>query len=77
MSDEPENLMPVYLRRLDAKMDRLQTDLTDVKHRVTVLETQLGQLLSIEQSHYASIQVRIYRVDERLERMARRVDLTP
>ncbi len=41
MSDEPENLTLVFLRRLDAKMDRLTEDLRDVRHRMTGLEIQV------------------------------------
>ena len=38
MADGPENLVLVYLRRLDEKMDRVLGDIHDLKHRVTSLE---------------------------------------
>ena len=35
MSEEPDNLILVYLRRIDGKIDRLTDDVQDLKHRVT------------------------------------------
>jgi hypothetical protein len=75
MSDQPENLMLIYLRRLDSKMDSLAQDMTDVKHRMTAVEVQLGGMASTEQSHYASLATRLDRHDARLERIERRLDL--
>jgi hypothetical protein len=76
MSDQPENLMLVFLRRLDAKMDGLVHDVTDLKHRMTAVEIQIGSMASTEQSHYASLALRLDRTDARLERIERRLDLT-
>ena len=42
MSEEPENLVLVYLRRIDGKIDRLTDDVQDLKHRVTLLEDQVA-----------------------------------
>jgi hypothetical protein len=75
MSDQPENLMLVYLRRLDAKMDSLAADIADLKQRMTAVEIQLGSMASTEQSHYASLAMRLDRHDARLERIERRLDL--
>jgi hypothetical protein len=75
MSDEPENLTLVFLRRLDAKMDRVLEDMGDVKHRLTTLEIQVGQLASTEASHYAGTAMRLDRVEQRLDRIERRLDL--
>jgi phage shock protein A len=75
MSDEPEDIVLVFLRRLDAKMDRLGEDLTDVKHRLTALEIQVAQLTSTEASHYASTASRLDRLEARIERIERRLDL--
>ncbi len=41
MSDEPENLVLVYLRRLDTKVDAIKDDLQDVKVRLNRLENTL------------------------------------
>jgi hypothetical protein len=76
MSDDPENLTLIFLRRLDAKMDRVLEDMTDVKHRLTTLEIQVGQLVSTEASHYAGVAQRIDRVEHRLSHIERRLDLT-
>jgi hypothetical protein len=76
MSDQPENLMLIYLRRLDSKIDSLAHDMTDLKHRTTAVEVQLGSMAATEQSHYASLAMRPDRRDARLERITRRLDLT-
>ena len=75
MSGEPENLLLVYLRRLDVKMDGLVEDVRDLKQRMTAVEIQLGTIVSTEQSHYASLAARLDRHDARLERIERRLDL--
>lgn len=41
MSDEPENLVLVYLRRLDTKVDAIKDDLQDVKARLNRMENSL------------------------------------
>jgi outer membrane murein-binding lipoprotein Lpp len=42
MSAEPDNLVLVYLRRIDGKIDRLTEDVQDLKHRVTSLESEVA-----------------------------------
>jgi len=76
MSDQPENLMLVYLRRLDTKMDRLIEDMGDLKRRMTTVEVQVGTQAATENSHYASVMLRLDRVEDRLDRIERRLDLT-
>lgn len=61
---EPDNLVLVYLRRIDEKVDRVIDDVRDLKLRVTNLEE--GQ---------AGIHRRLDRVELRLERIERRLDL--
>ncbi len=77
MSEQPENLMLVYLRRLDASMAELRADVTDIKHRLTALEIQVGQQVSTEASHYASVAIRLDRIENRLERLERHADIIP
>ena len=77
MSDEPENTLLIYMRRLDAKMDALSTDMRDVKHRLTALEIQVANLASTEASHYASLAIRLDRLEERMARVERRLDIVP
>ena len=64
MADEPEDLLSVYMRRLDAKMDRLIDDMADVKIRLTNLEE--GQ---------AVMNRRMDRLEARVERIERSLDL--
>jgi predicted nuclease with TOPRIM domain len=64
MTDEPDNLVLQYLRRLDAKVDRVIDDMRDVKVRLTGVEEGL-----------AGVNRRIDRVESRLDRIERRLDL--
>lgn len=73
MSGEPENLILVYLRRIDGKIDRLTDDVQDLKHRVTSLE---GQVASIR-GDMAAMSLRIDRIETRLDRIERGLDLVP
>ena len=61
---EPDNVVLVYLRRIDEKVDRVIDDVRDIKFRVTNLEE--GQ---------AGIQRRLDRVEAPLDRIERRFDL--
>jgi len=63
MSDEPENLTLIYLRRLDSKMDKLSDDMLEVKQRIGHLE---GLCASISR-----------RVDSLDLRLVRRLDIVP
>ena len=64
MADVPDNIILVYLRRLDEKVDRLADDMRELKGR-------LGNLVQ----QYASVSNRIDRIEARLERIERRLDL--
>jgi hypothetical protein len=78
MSDQPENLVLVYLRRIDGKIDRLTDDVQDLKHRVTSLEGQVAGLRSETASiraDMAAMSLRIDRIETRLDRIERRLDL--
>jgi hypothetical protein len=44
MADEPDNIVLVYLRRIDTKLDRLVEDVRDLKIRVTGVEKRLGEV---------------------------------
>jgi len=75
MNEDPENLTLVFLRRLDGKLDRLIEDMREVKLRLTTVETTLGNLAATEMSHYAITSGRTDRIDDRLDRMEKRLDL--
>jgi len=64
MMPEPDNMVLVYLRRIDEKVDRVIDDVRDIKFRVTNLEE--GQ---------AGIQRQLDWVEARLDRIERRLDL--
>ena len=64
MSDEPDSLILRYLRRLAEQVDGLRDDMREVKERLGLLEG--GQ---------ASISRRVDRIESRLERIGRRLDL--
>ena len=72
MSDQPDSLILVYLRRIDERLERMEGDMQDLKHRVTALEEGQSRLLSL----YSGLQHRMDHFDERLARMERRLDLT-
>ncbi len=65
MSGEPDNIVLIYLRRLDEKVDRLLDEMRDVKGRLTGVEENL-----------AAVHRRIDRMDLRIDRIERRLDLT-
>ena len=75
MAEEPENLTLVFLRRLDAKMDGLVADVRDLKGRMTMVETQIGQMMNNEQSHSAAIMSRLDRMEGHLDRIERQADI--
>jgi predicted nucleic acid-binding Zn-ribbon protein len=71
MADDPDNLVLVMLRRMDAKLDRVIEDVQDLKIRMTNVEERLA---SVEMS-IAGINRRIDRVEIRLDRIEKRLDL--
>jgi hypothetical protein len=75
MSDAPDSLILVYLRRLDGKLDQVIETVADHGRRLTALEIVVGSLAATEMSHYASLALRADRMDERLGRIERRLDL--
>lgn len=64
MSDEPENLVLTRLREIRDMVGRVLEDTADLKLRVGMLE-----------AGYASMSLRIDRIDSRLERVERRLGL--
>ncbi|KPF72981.1 hypothetical protein IP69_03045 [Bosea sp. AAP35] len=65
MSDEPDNIVLVMLRRIDAKLDRVGEDVHNLKVRMTSVEEGM-----------AAMNRRVDRIDERLDRIERRLDPT-
>ena len=71
VSDQPENITLVYLRRLDAKMDRLTETMEDASRRATSPEGPIA----VPHGDFAGQSVRMDRMELRLERVERRLDL--
>jgi hypothetical protein len=71
MTDEPDSLVVVYLRRIDEKVDRLAAGQLDLSRRVTSLENKVALL----HGDFAAQSERIDRIEMRLERIERRLDI--
>jgi outer membrane murein-binding lipoprotein Lpp len=73
MSDGPDSLILVYLRRIDEKLDRLMASVADLSHRVTSLESKVALL----HGDFAAQSERIDRIEARLDRIERRLEIVP
>ncbi|WP_342236922.1 hypothetical protein [Inquilinus sp. OTU3971] len=71
MTDELGNLMLVYLRRIDEKVDRVIETQQDHGRRLTSLEGQVAGL----HADFAGQSARIDRIEARLERIEKRLNL--
>ncbi len=69
---ELENLTLEYLRRLDKKLDRLHDAVTDLRDRIGAME---NRLTSMENHTFSALTRPKHRIDSRVERMERRLDL--
>lgn len=79
MSDEPDNLVLVYLRRMDANINALRDDVRELKHRQTDIARQIAGLRREQAGDaetVAHVEARLDRLGERVERIERRLDLT-
>ena len=75
MTDVPENLTLLYLRRLDSKVNQILATQGDHGRRLTALKVAVGNLASTEMSHYANTAMRIDQMSDRIDRIERRLDL--
>jgi predicted nucleic acid-binding Zn-ribbon protein len=71
MVEEPDNIVLVYLRRIDDKLDRVIADVQDLKFRMTAVERRLADV----EASVAGVQSRVDRMEVRLDRIERRFDL--
>jgi len=69
--EEIANLTLEYLKRFDARFDRLEEDIRDMKFRLRQVEEKLRQVED-NLSHHTS---RFDRIDDRLLKIEKRVDL--
>jgi predicted nucleic acid-binding Zn-ribbon protein len=65
MVDEPDNIVLMYLRRMDEKLDRLLDDVRDLKVRMTAVEEGV-----------AGVNRRLDRLEVRVDRIERWLELT-
>ncbi len=64
MADEPNNIVLVYLRRFDEKLDRVADDVRELKGRMTGVEEAI-----------VGLHRRMDRFELRLDRIEKRFDL--
>ena len=78
MADEPENLVLVYLRRIDAKVDALAGEVREVKDRLSAVEVGLASvrrdLGSLAEAD-ARLQMSFDRLRDDVTRIERRLEL--
>lgn len=75
MTDRPEDLTLAFLRRLDAKVDRLADDIRDMKARQIATDLAVA---GIRQDAAKDAEARAHiqaGLDARLERIERRLEL--
>jgi hypothetical protein len=65
VTNEPDNVVLLLLRRIDQKIDRVAEDVHDLKERMSAVEMGL-----------ALVNRRLDRLDERVGRSVRRLDLS-
>jgi len=78
MSSEPENLVLTYLRRLDAKVDRLAETMTEHGRRLARIEGEVApgrRDQAADAQVVVDIQVQVDRLREEIDRINRRLDL--
>ena len=71
MTEDATNLVLEMLKRLRASVERMELDIQDVKTRVTGIEVNGAQLATL----VAAQSGRLDRIDERVARIERRLDL--
>ena len=77
MSEEPENLVLIYLRRLDERMARIEEDVRDLKGRMTLLEQRVANGFNHLEGMLAQQAGRLDRFGDPMARLERRLDLVP
>jgi archaellum component FlaC len=65
MTDQPDNIVLAMLRKIDQRTERMAEDLQDLKTRVTAVEEGL-----------AGVNRRLDRLDHRVERIEKRLELS-
>ena len=78
MADQPDNIVLEHLRHIRRVVDKTETDVTELKSRITSFEATMGHMAQIGhfQAQIASQTGRIDRIEGRLDRIEKRLDLT-
>ncbi len=71
MTDDADDLVVRYLRRLDEKVDRALDDLREIKQRLSSVEVSVAHL----HGDFAAQSGRIDKLENRLDRIEQRLDL--
>lgn len=71
MADETANLVLEQLRRIRASQERMELDFSEMKTRLSSLERHVGEV----QISVAVLNSRLDRLDERVGRIERRLEL--
>jgi archaellum component FlaC len=72
MTENVENITLQFMRRLDTRLDRLEHNIDDIKLRMTATEEHLASIMM----SIAGVNSRMDKIDQRLTRVERRLDLT-
>jgi chromosome segregation ATPase len=87
MADEPDNLVLEHLRHMRKVLDKLETDVADLKPRILGFETTMGHVMA--QMGHLQVQIasqtgrldrmdgRLDQIEGRLDRIEKRLDLVP
>jgi uncharacterized coiled-coil protein SlyX len=79
MANEIENLMIEHLKRFQTGQDRIERELKEIKSRITTLESTTAtvmQYLAHMSGSIAEQHVRYDNLDERIQRIERRLELS-
>jgi hypothetical protein len=71
MTDEVENLVLEQLRLIRAPLQKVEFDVADLKVRLSMVETNTGQVIT----SLGALNARMDRFDERLSRVEKRLAL--
>ena len=71
MTEETENMVLELLRRMRTSLERMELDMQDIKSRMTGIEITSGQM----SGQLAAQSLRLDRMEERIGRIERRLDL--
>lgn len=80
MADDPDNLVLVYLRRIDSKVDAIAQDIRELKERVSSVEVAVASVrrdIAVLAETDARLQNAVDRMREDIGRIQRRLDLHP